>query len=204
MNQHPPSAIRLERLTATAQSARVPRPVACRQSHLLDLVDGPVARRLKQTSHFGVVLDYYVDIVTQACMFLKLVSLPAACAGTGLVAPSSLVAPCAFIVSVKTAALVLAVNSSAAGQYWKQTDAGTPWILRNVVIKEGNYTKWGLVFQMAEQTCWTALWLSYFDPDHASLYGGVICALGPVGLCNIWTNAAVAYEMLRKWEEPAP
>jgi hypothetical protein len=122
-------------------------------------------------------------------MFLKLVSLPAACAGTGLVAPSSLVAPCAFIVSVKTAALVLAVNSSAAGQYWKQTDAGTPWILRNVVIKEGNYTKWGLVFQMAEQTCWTALWLSYFDPDHASLYGGVICALGPVGLCNIWTNA---------------
>ena len=77
------------------------------------------------------------------------------------------VVPCATIVCVETAGLVLAVQvtrlqplsaaicgpdsrgcrqASASGRYWKNTDPKTPWILREVVMKDGVYTPLGNAF----------------------------------------------------------
>ena len=43
-------------------------------SHLLDFVDGRVARAYDQCSHFGILLDHTLDIMTTAFMWAVLVS----------------------------------------------------------------------------------------------------------------------------------
>jgi CDP-diacylglycerol--inositol 3-phosphatidyltransferase len=43
-------------------------------SALLDLVDGPIARRLDQTSRFGVLLDIAADNVLRACVWIAAAS----------------------------------------------------------------------------------------------------------------------------------
>eukprot|EP00747_Dinoflagellata_sp_TGD_P210037 gnl/TRDRNA2_/TRDRNA2_83373_c0_seq1.p1 gnl/TRDRNA2_/TRDRNA2_83373_c0~~gnl/TRDRNA2_/TRDRNA2_83373_c0_seq1.p1 ORF type:complete len:438 (+),score=46.31 gnl/TRDRNA2_/TRDRNA2_83373_c0_seq1:64-1377(+) len=161
-------------------------------SHVLDQIDGKVARALGQTSHFGVILDYTVDIITGAVFMLKMCSLPAA--------PAAFIIPCASVISIETAGLVLAVNASASGRYWKGTDDGTPYILRNVIMKDGKYTNFGHCCVMAHHALVSSAWLWVFDP--CSTWLGLAAAMAPMAAINLWANAAIVYELLRKWEEP--
>jgi phosphatidylglycerophosphate synthase len=163
-------------------------------SHLLDQVDGKVARMLNQKSHFGVVLGYSVDIITGAVFMLKMCSLAAA--------PAYYIVPCSVVIAVETFGLVLAVNASAAGKYWKITDPKTPYVLRKIVMKDGKYTPLGHFSVVAHQAMVTCAWLMVFDPS--GIWLGAMAALSPFASLNLWANSAIVYEMLRTWEEPAP
>jgi cytidyltransferase-like protein len=161
-------------------------------SHALDLIDGAVARTLNQTSHFGMLLDLTVDNITCAVFMLKLCSLPAA--------PPFLVLPCCAVLAVEAAQLSMAVNSSAAGRYWKRTDDGfTPWVLRKLWIKDGHHTNFGLFCVMAQQVAIASAWMWVFDP--CTTWWGLMVAMAPFAGVKLWANSAVSYKLLRTWTE---
>lgn len=158
-------------------------------SQFLDQVDGRVARYINQLSDFGMMLDYATDIITQAAFFMKMCSIE-----------PNYVAPCAIIVCVESAGLVLAVHASASGRYWKNTDSGTPKIFQ-YIMKDGKYTLLGDSFVFGHQIFVTLTFLSLFISDSSFLLTLWYCFL-PVSIINFWANSNIVFELLRKWEEP--
>jgi phosphatidylglycerophosphate synthase len=152
-------------------------------------VGNSVARKLKQQSDFGMMLDYTTDIVTQACMFMKICSI----------APYYVI-PCSIIVAVEAAGMVLAVQASASGRYWKNTDSKTPVILRDYVMKNGVYTPLGDSLVFGHQCFVATTFMTLFSDS--LLFNGLWWALLPVSLANFSANSAIVYELCRKWQEP--
>jgi cytidyltransferase-like protein len=161
-------------------------------SHALDLIDGSIARKLNQTSHFGMLLDLTVDNITCAVFMLKLCSLPAA--------PAFLVLPCCTVLAVEAAQLSMAVNVSATGKYWKRTDDdSTPWVLRKLWIKDGAHTSFGLFCVMAQHLAIFSAWMAAFEP--CATWWGLMAAMAPFAGVKLWANSAIACKLLRTWTE---
>jgi phosphatidylglycerophosphate synthase len=151
--------------------------------------DNSVARKLKQQSDFGMMLDYTTDIVTQAAMFMKICSI----------APYYVV-PAAIVVAVESAGMVLAIQASASGRYWKNTDRDTPIILRDYVMKNGVYTPLGDSLVFGHQAFVATTFMCLYND--ALMWNGLWWALLPVSLANFTANSAIVYELCRKWQEP--
>lgn len=60
---------------------------------------------------------------------------------------------------------------AGAGRYWKNTDAGTPWILRNVIMRNNVYTPAGDFFVIGHQFFVTLTFCSHFAPESLLVSG---------------------------------
>lgn len=99
--------------------------VCCGLAGLLDLVDGPIARKLGQTSAFGAILDVVCDNVLRGGMWI----LAAACYPKYLTLPAVLVVLIEWFTFLSTQIAGLLDG----GRYWKeQTSAHTPAIVAKI------------------------------------------------------------------------
>jgi len=155
--------------------------------HVLDLVDGIIARKLNQTSQFGAVLDYTTDVVTHSAMLMAIASLW-----------PQMLGPLAVVMAVEVTGCVVSMYLTASGKYWKHTDNGTPKILQKVIVNE-NYTNFGRGMLMIYQGFWACTWLLCCSDVYAIKV--VWAILFPGALVNFWIHGAIAYEGIRKWQE---
>lgn len=119
-------------------------------SHFLDLYDECIARWLNQTSKFGVVLDYTVDIISEAIWFMQLFPLVSKDVKIFMV----------YMIIIDIFGLVFCVYNSARGTYWKGTECRPK--LQNYFINDKGYTRLGYTVVLWYQIFWGFLYLSYF------------------------------------------
>jgi len=140
---------------------------------------------LNQTSEFGAVLDYSVDILTHSAMLMAIGSL----------VPWAIL-PLTFVLFIEVIGCVVSMYLTASGRYWKQTDSGTPFILKKVIVNN-NYTNFGRVMLMFYHAFWACSWLAC----HSSAYYLLWWLLLPPSIINFFIHLAIAYEGIRKWQE---
>jgi len=159
--------------------------------HFLDLFDGQIARKLNQTSQFGAVLDYTSDVVCHTSMLMALAS----------VVPSQLL-PLAIVMMVEVVGCVVSMYLTASGNYWKNTDAGTPFLLKKVIVNQA-YTTFGKVMLMVYQAFFSLSWVLANHPSITTSHPIFLlwAALLPGAFVNFLIHYSIAYEGIRKWKE---
>lgn len=91
-------------------------------SALLDLLDGPLARFLNQTSQFGVVLDIVADNVLRSCVWV-------AVSGASSSTLYKMVA-CFFLCLEWLTMLSTQLHAASDGAHWKASRAKDPWLVQ--------------------------------------------------------------------------
>ena len=105
-------------------SSNNPRLAACIWifSASLDLIDGILARALKQTSSFGVLLDIVADNVLRSSVWI------AASAAD----PSYRVVTCVVISLEWITMLSTQMHAAQSGTHWKKSREKDPWLIKKI------------------------------------------------------------------------
>jgi phosphatidylglycerophosphate synthase len=152
----------------------------------LDYFDGKVARYLKQTSKFGILLDYTVDEVTQAAFFMLIVTCD-----------HRYLWPFAIYMSVEFFSCSHAVYHSAAG-HWKDDDGAGPVILRPF-MRNGDYTLFGDIVIHAHHGFVSMCFIRCFSTSAAVTWAWAL--LMPFSVLNFIHIVGIVQNCLRRWRE---
>jgi phosphatidylglycerophosphate synthase len=89
-------------------------------SATLDLIDGPLARILNQTSSFGVLLDIAADNILRSCVWVAVAAAN----------PSYLSVSCFVLCLEWTTMVATQVHASSHTMHWKEARQNDPWFVQ--------------------------------------------------------------------------